>query len=81
MKTTFCGTLDYISPEMKDKGEYDNRVDLWSIGILTYELLTGTPPYRRELMLTTKNPPFLIPTGPRRVNWNINYPKYLSTLS
>lgn len=46
MKTTFCGTLDYLSPEMKDRGIYDNSVDVWSIGVLTFELLTGNPPYK-----------------------------------
>lgn len=46
MKTTFCGTLDYVSPEMKDKGCYTSKVDLWSIGVLTFELLTGIAPFR-----------------------------------
>lgn len=46
MKTTFCGTLDYVSPEMKDKGCYTSKVDLWSIGVLTFELLTGTAPFK-----------------------------------
>ena len=41
MKTTFCGTLDYLSPEMKDIGKYTFTVDSWSIGVLTYELFTG----------------------------------------
>jgi serine/threonine protein kinase len=36
MKTTFCGTLDYVSPEMKDKGAYNSTVDLWSIGVLAF---------------------------------------------
>lgn len=49
MKKTFCGTLDYISPEMKDKGEYTTTVDLWSIGVLTFELLTGFPPYKKQI--------------------------------
>ena len=49
MKKTFCGTLDYISPQMKDKGAYTTSVDLWSIGVLTFELLTGIPPYRSEI--------------------------------
>jgi serine/threonine protein kinase len=46
MKRTFCGTLDYVSPEMKDKGSYNLSVDLWSIGILTFELLAGFAPYK-----------------------------------
>ena len=47
MKKTFCGTLDYVSPEMKDIGEYTVSVDLWSIGVLTFELLVGYPPYKK----------------------------------
>lgn len=46
MLRTFCGTLDYVSPEMKDVGEYNHSVDLWSIGVLTFELLAGFPPYK-----------------------------------
>ena len=37
-RRTFCGTLDYISPEMFMKKGHDQKVDVWSIGILTYEL-------------------------------------------
>ena len=47
MRSTFCGTLDYVSPEMKDKGEYNTSVDLWSIGILAFELLAGFPPHKK----------------------------------
>ena len=49
MKKTFCGTLDYLSPEMKDKGEYTTSVDLWSIGVLTFELLAGFGPFKGEI--------------------------------
>ena len=49
MKRTFCGTLDYLSPEMKDKGQYDSSVDIWSIGVLTYELLLGESPYKKQM--------------------------------
>ena len=47
MHQTFCGTLDYVSPEMKDQGEYNESIDLWSIGVLTFELLTGFPPFKQ----------------------------------
>ena len=40
-RTTFCGTLDYVSPEVVCGKNYDFRVDVWSIGILCYELLVG----------------------------------------
>merc|ERR1712106_649599 len=42
---TFCGTSDYISPEMiKGKG-YTLAIDWWCLGVLTFELLSGSPPF------------------------------------
>lgn len=66
---------------MKEKGQYDNSVDIWSIGVLTYELLTGSPPYRKELMLSMKNGFGPSKPGARKINWNINYPPYISPLA
>ena len=37
-RKTFCGTLDYLPPEMVKNNSYDKRVDVWSIGVLAYEL-------------------------------------------
>ncbi|KAL4429531.1 hypothetical protein ABPG74_014306 [Tetrahymena malaccensis] len=45
MRSTFCGTLDYVSPEMVQGKSYDFSVDVWSVGILTYELLIGHAPF------------------------------------
>lgn len=45
MRKTFCGTLDYVSPEMVQGKEYDFSVDVWSVGILTYELIMGSAPF------------------------------------
>jgi len=45
MRETFCGTLDYLSPEMVDNKLYDYSVDIWAIGVLTFELLCGKPPF------------------------------------
>ncbi|CAG8795721.1 189_t:CDS:2, partial [Dentiscutata erythropus] len=44
-RKTFCGTLDYIPPEMVEGKEHDEKIDLWSLGVLCYELLTGTAPF------------------------------------
>lgn len=35
----------YSSPEVVQKQQYDNKVDVWNIGILTYELLYGRVPF------------------------------------
>jgi len=42
---TLCGTLDYLPPEMVNGERHTHAVDLWSIGILLYEFLVGTPPF------------------------------------
>jgi serine/threonine protein kinase len=44
-RKTFCGTLDYLPPEMIQNEEYDKSVDLWAIGVLTYEFVTGKAPF------------------------------------
>jgi serine/threonine protein kinase len=47
-RSTFCGTLDYAPPEIIERKSYDCTVDLWCIGILTYELFVGKAPFESE---------------------------------
>lgn len=47
-RTTLCGTLDYLPPEMVEAREHDNTADVWSLGVLTYEFLVGSPPFEAE---------------------------------
>jgi aurora kinase len=42
---TFCGTWDYLSPEMVQNEPHDHTVDTWAVGVLLYEMLTGRPPF------------------------------------
>jgi len=42
------GTPHYMCPEIVCEEEYDHRCDTWSIGILTYVLLCGVPPFNSE---------------------------------
>lgn len=44
-RATMCGTMDYLPPEMLENSVYDEKVDLWAIGILIYEFLVGRPPF------------------------------------
>ncbi|KAI9275557.1 kinase-like domain-containing protein [Phascolomyces articulosus] len=43
--TTFCGTSEYLAPEMVLQQPYTQAVDWWSLGILLYELLVGGAPF------------------------------------
>ena len=44
-RMTFCGTVDYVAPELIYQEPYDEKIDIWAVGILSYELLTGQAPF------------------------------------
>lgn len=45
MCNTFVGTLSYMSPERMDGKYYTFSSDIWSIGMVVYEMATGCHPY------------------------------------
>jgi serine/threonine protein kinase len=42
---TFAGTPDYVSPEVLTNKGHSHPTDWWTVGVLTYEMIVGMPPF------------------------------------
>jgi serine/threonine protein kinase len=76
---SMCGTPEYMAPEVLTQQAYGRSVDWWSLGMLTYEMMTGYPPWcvergrrKRIASVFTRRPPG---------DWLpiFHYPPYLRT--
>ena len=47
-RKTFCGKFEYIAPEMIKEQPYNQSIDIWSLGVILYEMLHGYSPFKYE---------------------------------
>lgn len=52
-KKTVCGTPNYIAPEILDSLGHGMEVDIWSLGVIVYTMLTGKPPFEDDSVEST----------------------------
>lgn len=45
-RVSYCGTIDYMAPEMLINEPHDTSLDIWCLGILLFELIHGYAPYQ-----------------------------------
>jgi polo-like kinase 1 len=68
-KQTLCGTPNYIAPEILRSSGHSYEVDVWSIGVIFYTLLVGTPPFEtpnvKETYKNIKANNYSFPSEPR----------------
>ncbi|XP_066587199.1 ribosomal protein S6 kinase beta-1-like [Prorops nasuta] len=66
---TFCGTIEYMAPEILTRSGHGKAVDWWSLGALMFDMLTGMPPFTGEDRRKTIE---------RILRGKLNLPQYLT---
>ena len=75
----YCGTLEYLAPETLNNSSQGRSVDIWAIGVLLFEMLTGRPPFKieKDKLDLYKD---ITNTKIWKINWTDDFPRLAKDL-